>query len=175
MKVSYTKHKMQGRKIMNQFLIVLLLLFSLWNCGDQNDPTSKNGKDGKTANALLNSNQNVQPVVPKAEYTQEAPGEWQNIAKDHLIDFAYDPTSSQINIQVKGDTFDEGHYIEKIGLMDSNKADITTRTFDRGSIPSVSFNIDSSVDITKVKIYAKCNLHDLWTMPMVKPEGEKKK
>lgn len=103
---------------------------------------------------------------PKPEYTKADPGRWVEIAEDHLpeIKFVTSPLSDKIHIELKSRNWSENHYIEKIGIMDKKtKRDLAVQEFPRGTFV---FDADFDYDFNDkdVKVYVKCNLHDLWTV-----------
>lgn len=111
------------------------------------------------------------PRKPQDEYTAKKPGEWKNIAKDHLPVIKYHPmkTADNIEIFVPGNSFSESHYIEKIGIMDKEKRDVASKSFKRGERPGAFLTLDPIPEYSEnYKIYVKCNLHDLWTVRLNK-------
>jgi desulfoferrodoxin (superoxide reductase-like protein) len=110
----------------------------------------------------------VSPVIPQKEYTGEEPGQWAGLANDHIPKFTFNRSLNQNNLRVEipGRKFNERHYIEAIGIMDEKMADIDVKILQRGDIPIAILTLDKSMDPKKVKVFAKCNLHDLWTHPI---------
>jgi desulfoferrodoxin (superoxide reductase-like protein) len=59
------------------------------------------------------------------------------------------------------------HYIEKIGIMDKDKKDIAVKSIEqRSGFIEARFSLHPVPDSKDIKVYAKCNLHDLWTTPL---------
>lgn len=111
----------------------------------------------------------VTPIVPQKEYTKGEPGEWESISADHIPKFEWDKTLSKNNlrIEVPGRKFNERHFIEAIGIMDERMADLDVKILQRGDVPIAILTLDKSHDPKKIKVFAKCNLHDLWTHPII--------
>lgn len=129
-------------------------------------------------NADQDSNTPVEPITPKQEYTEEDAGEWEEIKNEHLPIVTIDRTQSEknISVQIPGRNFSNTHYIEKIGIMDRDKIDLTVEVPQNKLEPSVTLTlkpIPSDLDTTK--IFVKCNLHDLWTVPLTKVIDKKSK
>lgn len=148
----------------NLFLKPVMLLICLtlfWSCtnefqNNQNDPPEK-----------------VEPKVPKPEYTEVDAGEWEGIKDAHVphIKINRKSKTDNVEISVKGE-FSEQHYIERIGIMDQNKQDLAGISLQKLQKPTVTLTLDPIPDDPHVKVYVKCNLHDLWTKP-VNPPVEK--
>ena len=117
----------------------------------------------------------VPPRVPKREYTEEVPGEWKSIANEHLPELKIDYSKKKENIHVKvpGHKFTTDHYIEKIGIFDENFVDLDVKTFERGQDPIAILSLNfKDHNPEKVKVFVKCNLHDLWTQSLKKKAAE---
>ena len=113
----------------------------------------------------------VVPVTPKAEYTDEEAGEWEEIKSNHLPKIKIDNKSKKDNIEIHVEgIFSEQHYIERIGIMDENKQDLAGKSLKKNEKPEVTLSLDPIPENPKVKVYVKCNLHDLWTRPLVVPK-----
>ena len=112
----------------------------------------------------LNESENPGPRKPQDEYTLETPGRWKAQVKTHVPTFKVIENRSENNLEVSvaGHDFNQGHYIEKIGVMDKNKKDVVSRSLPRGAAPRARFTIDM-YNLDDYKIYVKCNMHDLWT------------
>jgi desulfoferrodoxin (superoxide reductase-like protein) len=55
--------------------------------------------------------------------------------------------------------------------MDEHSADIDLKYIDRGSLPTAILSLNlRDYNPENVKVFAKCNLHDLWTVPLVAKE-----
>lgn len=107
------------------------------------------------------------PRAPLKEYTKDVPAEWIGLEEEHAPEVTIDNDSpDNVIVRVKFPIKHESdHYIEKIGLMDKDGKDIAFKTFNqksdyweaRFSIPFISKGM---------KAYARCSLHDLWTVPV---------
>jgi desulfoferrodoxin (superoxide reductase-like protein) len=109
--------------------------------------------------------------IPQKEYTLENPGEWKSIALDHIPEIQIDKARSQNNVRVKisGNQFSERHYIEVIGVMDERSHDLDLKYLKRGDQLAVVLSVNlKEQDASKLKVFAKCNVHDLWTIPLEK-------
>lgn len=114
--------------------------------------------------------------VPKEEYTAEDAGEWESIKEEHLPQVELDPKEGFVNIKLDGKKFNPSHYIERIGIMNQDKADLVSQPITRESEPKASFVLKPfPSDLEKTKIYVKCNLHDLWTVSLAEAIGKKKR
>ncbi len=130
------------------FAIAGLLVFTVTRC-------SPGGDEGRT---------------PRAEYTAEDPGEWAAFSESHAprIQIVRDVLRVDVPLQ----KIDRSHYIEKIGVMDAQGRDVVPAVaFPREASEksTVSANLALSElrgDLSAYKVYAKCNLHDLWTAPL---------
>lgn len=114
----------------------------------------------------------VSPKTPKSEYTEIDAGEWEGIKDSHLPQIKIISKSKKENIEIKiNGEFTEEHYIERIGIMDENKQDLAGIDLQKKQIPSVKLTLDPIPENPKIKIYVKCNLHDMWTKPLL-PSNE---
>lgn len=87
------------------------------------------------------------------------------------IIFNKSKSKENITVKVLGKKFSERHYIEVIGIMDEHSADIDLKYIDRGSLPTAILSLNlRDYNPENVKVFAKCNLHDLWTVPLVAKE-----
>jgi desulfoferrodoxin (superoxide reductase-like protein) len=141
---------------MQKKIIILMgfLLFSIapvTGCGE-NDRLEKSGEHRK----------------PKEEYTRDKPGEWEEIAGEHLpVVTIHENEIQNIRVRVNLKSAGTGHYIEKIGIMDSSKRDIAVKTFSRHErYFEAKFSLSPLPEEKGTKVYVKCNLHDLWTVPI---------
>ncbi len=131
----------------------LLILFALFllACGDQQKPFTNDGK----------------PITPMKEYTQANSREWQELAEEHLpvVERIADGRGEFVVIRVPLKNANEGHYIEKIGLMTKTLQDLEVKTMQRTRNPSLTaeFRLGLKNYPPQMKAFAKCNLHDLWT------------
>lgn len=107
-----------------------------------------------------------QAIVPMKEYTRNVPGEWTGMEDEHIPIIIRDGNKIVIRVNLKkpGPT----HFIEKIGIMDKDKKDLAGKVFSPHS-KSFEAHFPRSVlpaDLKGVKVYAKCNIHDLWTVEL---------
>ena len=140
--------------------IILLASLSLvlLSCAGDNDNSEKNDVDS-------NSDSNSRAISPQKEYTKDKPAEWEGIANEHLPEVKFDKSKTKDNIKVEvlGRKFTERHYIEVIGIMD-------VKYLKRGDKPTVILSLNTKEnDPEKIKVFVKCNLHDLWTTPLIAP------
>jgi desulfoferrodoxin (superoxide reductase-like protein) len=107
------------------------------------------------------------PRTPLKEYTRDDPGEWAGKEDEHYPRLSLDSTKAEnVVILVKFPIKHEpDHYIEKIGIMDSDGKDIVVKRFN----PSADF-FQARFSIPFIgkgwKAYARCSLHDLWVTPI---------
>ena len=107
-------------------------------------------------------------IIPKAEYTLDEPGEWEGMDFEHVPKVKILPGTKQ-NIQVKMVLInhDGSHYIERIGIMDENKKDLAGQSFSKNTqYYDIKLDLYPIPKNKNLKVYAKCNLHDLWTVPL---------
>ncbi|MBP9886643.1 MAG: hypothetical protein KBF93_10130 [Leptospiraceae bacterium] len=147
--------------------IILLASLSLvlLSCAGDNDNSEKNDVDS-------NSDSNSRAISPQKEYTKDKPAEWEGIANEHLPEVKFDKSKTKDNIKVEvlGRKFTERHYIEVIGIMDERQADLDVKYLKRGDKPTVILSLNTKEnDPEKIKVFVKCNLHDLWTTPLIAP------
>ncbi len=145
------------------FVICLVLLpFCLGGCkSDQQSPPD---------DAVKKLYQGNKPIRPLAEYTKDNPREWKNIAHEHIPKVRKSTHHGEpaILIEVPLAKANMSHYIEKIGIIDENNKDIAVVTILRQNNPKTYayFPISQLPRGKKLKAFAKCNLHDLWTAPI---------
>jgi desulfoferrodoxin (superoxide reductase-like protein) len=106
------------------------------------------------------------PIRPLKEYTLSEAREWTDIAKEHS------PTAKRsifegkpaVIIEVALKKPDEGHYIEKIGIMDMQGKELAVTTIkrERNPLTYAYFDLKLLPWSGRVKVFAKCNNHDLW-------------
>ncbi len=106
------------------------------------------------------------PVVPLPEYSRDNPREWADIADEHIpqIKKITSGGREQLYVEVPLQKSDEGHYIEKIGLLTLDGKELAAVGLERKNRPQnwAYFSYEVITSQRKIKIYAKCNLHDLW-------------
>lgn len=112
------------------------------------------------------------PITPQKEYTAETPGEWESVAYAHVpsVHIGENPDGRKtLRVGVPNLKREEGHYIERIGVMDAGQRDIEARSLSRTEFPGAVLPVDPHILYSEgIKIYVKCNLHDLWTVEMEK-------
>ncbi|MEM7181549.1 MAG: desulfoferrodoxin family protein [Spirochaetota bacterium] len=165
---------------MKKFVILPILfiftsIFSL-SC-QQEQPGNENSKSDPLNIENLQKNENVQPRVPMAEYTKETPAEWVDVVDEHIPQVKYVPGSSTGNVQVSVEKHPNSmnHYIEKIGIMDRDKRTIVVKELKRGnqiSTASLTLKLDPK-ERKDLKVFVKCNMHDLWTVKLHEAINEK--
>lgn len=108
--------------------------------------------------------------TPRDEYTAEEPGEWVAFSESHAPRVTL--VRDLVRVEVPLKKIDRSHYIEKIGIMDAYGRDVVpARPFPREASDRRTVRADFEIadlrgDHEDYKIYAKCNLHDLWTAPL---------
>ncbi|PJZ69587.1 hypothetical protein CH373_08725 [Leptospira perolatii] len=116
----------------------------------------------------------TKPKTPKAEYTAQDPGEWEGMESSHAPLFTVEKLEggkTKITVTVKENSlYNASHYIERIGIFNKDKIDIVGKSFQKPAhgLPSTRAELvvkDLSND-PHLKVYLKCNLHDLWTAPL---------
>jgi desulfoferrodoxin (superoxide reductase-like protein) len=110
-------------------------------------------------------------IKPLSEYTEDNPREWGKVAEDHIPQARLTTNKGKeavvINIPLKKASME--HYIEKIGILDEKGKEIVSESLPRLPNPrtyAFFFTKDLPSDRNKLKIFAKCNLHDRWTVPL---------
>ncbi|MBK9497986.1 MAG: hypothetical protein KBF99_02305 [Leptospiraceae bacterium] len=148
-------------------LMFWVILVNSFYCTGESEDRADN------ENRQLNLDPASRSISPQKEYTKDKPAEWAQIANDHLPEIVFEKSKSKDNVKVKvlGRKFSERHYIEIIGLMDEHKADIDIKHFERGNNPIAILTLNQKEHNPEtVKVFAKCNLHDLWTVPLISKE-----
>ena len=113
------------------------------------------------------------PRTPRAEYTAEEPGEWLAFRDTHAPRLQIQRDILKIEVPLTRITTD--HYIEKIGVMDELGRDVLEpRAYAREDNSAAAVEAQFSIaglrsERGKLRVYAKCNLHDLWTAPLELP------
>ncbi len=158
---------MNREKYQKKNILLGIMLISFLNC--VGDTENKNNYDEKQRNPDPESS----AISPQKEYTKDKPAEWEPIANDHLPEIIFDKSKTKDNIQIKvpGKKFTERHYIEIIGLMDEHKAEIDVKKFERGNNPIAILTLNQKeYEPENIKVFVKCNLHDLWTVSLISKE-----
>lgn len=112
-------------------------------------------------------NQNTGPIVPLPEYTEDNPREWSEIAEEHIpqLQKVFSGRRNQLYVEVPLKQSNYEHYIEKIGLLSLDGKEIAVQSLERKHRPQnfAYFDEDLVSGMRRIKVFAKCNLHDLWT------------
>ena len=106
------------------------------------------------------------PRRPQDEYTADEPGEWAGIAQEHLPQISFIERDGKEFVRVRLAFHDPNpaHYIEKIGIFEkATKRDLEVISFDRDT-GTYDVELPYHYKDKDVKIFVKCNLHDLWTV-----------
>ncbi len=114
----------------------------------------------------------AEPTKPQDEYTKENPGEWAPVAKDHIpqVELKGKLDPNNIHVTLSGTEFNSSHYIEKVGLVDKEKKELVSKSLEKGlHEASLTYKYDFD-DLKDMKVYVKCNLHDVWTLTLDKAE-----
>jgi desulfoferrodoxin (superoxide reductase-like protein) len=115
-------------------------------------------------------NSTSEPIKPLPEYTLDEPREWAAIAKQHspVGRKSIDKGQPALLIEVPLEKPDIGHYIEKIGVMDLKGGEIAVETLPKVQNPLTYAYIPMGKLPWRgrVKLFAKCNKHDLWVSEM---------
>ena len=113
---------------------------------------------------------NRDPQKPQKEYTAETPREWQKYVQSHLPRFKSGINDSdEIFVYLeppKQGEFHRGHYIEKIGIMDQQGRVLAVKEFAPGRSMPYNARFRLKENPSKLKIFSRCNLHDLWSAPL---------
>lgn len=128
--------------------MILIIVASL-NCGEK--PRILPPKDADA-------------VVPRLEYSLDKPGEWVGLEAEHIPRVTINRQSKPyILVWVPLKNASTEHYIEKIGIMDKDRNDIALKVFSRHEKYFEAKFLLSEIKVDKdMKLFAKCNLHDLW-------------
>ena len=106
------------------------------------------------------------PLVPQKEYSIGNAREWTEIEKEHapVAKRSVNEGKPAVLIEVPLKKPDQGHYIEKIGIMDMQGKELAVTTIkrERNPLTYAYFDIKLLPWSGKVKVFAKCNNHDLW-------------
>ena len=131
-------------------ILVILLLGLIQNCQQEKQKTDAR--------------------QPQNEYNKEHPGRWENLVDQHdiYIEVYADKTQNNIIVYIPLKSEDKNHYIERIGIFDKDKRDLTGISFGpqpRKLVKAVLTLYPVPLD-QEIKVYAKCSKHDLWTKPL---------
>lgn len=136
----------------------LLILYCLicFSCSNEED------------NSISGQKQKIIPITPKSEYTEQESGEWKLLKDDHLPHIKIIPKSTKDNIEVQVlGKFNDQHYIERIGIMNADNQDLAGVNLTKIQNATAILTLFPIPDSPKNKVYVKCNLHDLWTKPLL--------
>lgn len=108
---------------------------------------------------------------PKPEYTRDDPDMWSGLEEEHLpVVTFYNDREPDVYVRVNLKDPGPKHYIERIGIMDENWKDIVFQDFNMNTrVFEARFFTASLPRDKKLRVYARCNLHDLWTEPLKLP------
>lgn len=108
------------------------------------------------------------PITPRAEYSAEDPGEWGAEAATHAPLVELRDVTVYVRLPMRG--AGPEHYIEKIGILDENGIDAVPP---QALGPDARTNIEATLPRPSrsgtYRVYARCNLHDLWTAKFESP------
>lgn len=140
---------------MKTTILFTIIIFTTY-CGNTENNTEPNEPDSKS-------------VIPQSEYTKENPEEWKDISLDHIPNISWEKKADEFNftIETTGKTYHSGHRIEKIEIMDRDKMDLVVENLKQDqALTKISLKIKNGNWLENSKIFVKCNLHDLWTVPI---------
>ena len=148
--MSYNKTE-QGKTQTLRLLCFLIITLFFIHCGDS---------------------ASVNPKEVKKFYSLHDFGKWENQVDDHVPRLEVDSYATQFNVLVYVLLKDssKSHYIEKIGILDDHEKVIHEVSFGPGAQSSFTARFTLyplPFDISGYKVYAKCNLHDLWIHPWI--------
>jgi desulfoferrodoxin (superoxide reductase-like protein) len=110
-------------------------------------------------------------IVPLAEYTEDNPREWGDIAQEHIPRVRWTKNNGRdaIVVEVPLKKKSTQHYIERIGVLGANGKEIVSEGIPRLPNPRTHaffYKDDLPAKTEGVKVYIKCNLHSMWTVPL---------
>jgi len=154
--------KKGSNKIMNKntkiLFILITILFVFTSCKNANNENNKKFVD------VYKTKKKIKPLK---EYTRNYSREWSHLSDEHIPQVSKiidkGDTFLMIKVPLKKPSFE--HYIEKIGIIDEKGKEIISKTLKRQKKPKtyVVFDINDIPQNKKLKVFAKCNLHDMWT------------
>ena len=110
-------------------------------------------------------------IKPLDEYTQETAREWQDVAPEHEIFLRDSRARGKVTLLAELKNFNGslGHYIESMGIYDEDKEILKSYKFPRSNQPitHAHFIKDELPQGVDLKVYARCNQHDIWVKPVV--------
>ena len=118
----------------------------------------------------FNDDEDTSPRNPQPEYTEKSPGEWEEIKEMHIprVHRAIKSNMEKITVHVPLENTSEIHYIEVIGIMDEKRRTLVSKKFNPDQkVFTVDFPIDPSWNLKNITVYAKCSLHDTWTVDKI--------
>jgi desulfoferrodoxin (superoxide reductase-like protein) len=140
------------KNISFQLIFMLLLSFFLYRCGD------------------LNENEKI--VKPRF-HTQSDEGIWFGKSDTHVPAITF-TAKNEIDVLVPLKPIKNPiHYIEVIVLMDGNK-EIASQKIPFSYEQARAHFILPNLEKGNYTVIAKCNMHDMWTAPVVLPVRGKK-
>lgn len=130
----------------------------------------------------------TKPIIPQKVYTEENPGNWKNIKDEHLPRVTiYKNRKQNIVVHVPIRNPSQKHYIEKIAIVEVEeekeniqknnneikdaklkvKKELAVKLFSRhAKYFEAIFSLHPVPSGKEIIVYSKCNLHDLWTIPL---------
>ncbi len=132
--------------------MIFMILSSIMGCADKIDQPVDND-----------------PIKPQDVYTRKKPANWRGKENTHLPQVViYEGRKQNIVVTVPLKDPSPRHYIEKIAIYDKkNKKDLAVKVFSKhaGYFEAI-FSLHPVPRGEHIMVYAKCNLHDLWMVPL---------
>lgn len=105
-------------------------------------------------------------IIPMKEYSVNNAREWGEIADEHepMLRKSVDNGKPALLIELPKLKTDYSHYIEVMGILDSEGNQLASTGIERTNRPLNYGYVDAGVLPWSgtIKIFAKCNLHDVW-------------
>lgn len=145
-------------------LSLILILLITFSCKDNENYNSENMRKVRE---MYKSGERIKPLP---EYTAKNPREWEEVADEHVPQLRKARLRGEdaVLITVPFEKVTMQHYVEKIGILDENGKEIISISFER--LPNqksyAHFAFSALPRDRKLKAYAKCNLHDMWTVEL---------
>lgn len=147
---------------MNKYLLILLItILSLAYCGGEENKGKTDVEGMQTLGTKA-----IEAKKPRDEYTAKAAGEWKEIANDHIphIEIVRGAAHNNVHVEITGHDYNGAHYIEKIGIILEDKSEVSVVDVGPSIAPKVELTLSPMPkELEEVKVFAKCNLHDMWT------------
>lgn len=108
------------------------------------------------------------PLTPRAEYSAEDPGEWSAEAATHAPIAELRESGVYVRVLLRG--AGPEHYIEKIGILDEAGRDaVPPRLLNSEPPTNIEALLPRPERSGRYRVYARCNLHDLWVAELILP------